>query len=294
VKLIPIGTLVHAGQAERALPGLLGHGFECFSLIFWHTTEGVDLEATAERVRAILEPRGAFVSSLGVYGNPLAPEGRDADVVRSWARLIDAAGAFGTDLVGGFAGRLSGLPVDASIPAFRAVFADLAARAADRGVRLCFENCAMGGTWAGGDWNIAHHPDAWELMFDALPAANLGLEWEPCHQLVALVDPIAQLRRWAPRVFHVHGKDATIAWDVVREHGVNGRRPWAWHRTPGFGDTNWTDVVSILMQSGYAGTIDVEGWHDPVYRDELELTGQVHALRHLKAARGGEFVAGDA
>ncbi len=35
----------------------------------------------------------------------------------------------------------------------------------------------------------------------------------------------------------------------------------------------------------YRGSIDIEGWHDPVYRDHLELTGQVHALRHLKDCR---------
>ena len=38
---------------------------------------------------------------------------------------------------------------------------------------------------------------------------------------------------------------------------------------------------------GYRGTIDIEGWHDPVMRDDREIEGQVHALNHLKAARGG-------
>ncbi|MCE2939787.1 MAG: hypothetical protein LW819_10890, partial [Fimbriimonadaceae bacterium] len=62
------------------------------------------------------------------------------------------------------------------------------------------------------------------------------------------------------------------------------------HRTPGFGDTNWTDVISILRKHGWRGSIDIEGWHDPVYRDDLEMTGQVHALNYLKACRGGAFV----
>ena len=29
--------------------------------------------------------------------------------------------------------------------------------------------------------------------------------------------------------------------------------------------------------------------HDPVYRGELEMTGQLHALRYLKWCRGGDF-----
>ena len=30
-----------------------------------------------------------------------------------------------------------------------------------------------------------------------------------------LIDPIPQLRKWVDKIFHVHGKDATIAWDAV-------------------------------------------------------------------------------
>ena len=158
------------------------------------------------------------------------------------------------------------------------MWGELSRRAADKGVRLAFENCAMDGNWASGDWNIAHNPDAWELMFDAVPADNLGLEWEPCHQLVYLIDPVPQIRKWAAKFFHVHGKDATVRWDVVREHGVFGKHPFVQMRTPGFGDTDWTRVISELRLAGYVGTIDIEGWHDPVYREELEMTGQVRAL----------------
>ena len=78
--------------------------------------------------------------------------------------------------------------------------------------------------------------------------------------------------------------------DVIREHGIYGAVPWVYHRTPGFGDCNWTDVISELRLAGYEGCIDIEGWHDPVYRDELEMTGQVHGLNYLKRCRGGEYV----
>ena len=98
----------------------------------------------------------------------------------------------------------------------------------------------MDGNWATGDWNIAHNPDAWELMFNELPDDNLGLEWEPCHQLVYLIDPMPQIRKWAPKIFHVHGKDATVRWDVIREHGIFGKEPFVYMRTPGFGDSDWT------------------------------------------------------
>ena len=79
-------------------------------------------------------------------------------------------------------------------------------------------------------------------------------------------------------------------WDVIRTSGIRGGQQYVHHRTPGFGDTNWNDVITILRLGGYRGSIDIEGWHDPVYRDELEMTGQVRALNYLKECRGGPFV----
>jgi sugar phosphate isomerase/epimerase len=43
---------------------------------------------------------------------------------------------------------------------------------------------------------LAHNPAAWEMMFDAVPSKNLGLDWEPCHQMIELIDPLPQLREW--------------------------------------------------------------------------------------------------
>ncbi|MDQ6693873.1 MAG: sugar phosphate isomerase/epimerase, partial [Chloroflexota bacterium] len=238
----------------------------------------------------VLEGSGAVISSIGVYGSPLETGETDLEVRRTWEELIDNAHLFGTDIVGGFTGRLRGRPINESVPRFREVFDPLAERALRKGVRLAFENCAMDGSWQAGDWNIAHGPDAWQLMFEAVPAPNLGLEWEPCHQMLNLIEPLPQLREWAPRIFHLHGKDASILWDVVHEFGVNSSRPYVFHRTPGFGDTDWVEVLSELRRCGFTGAIDIEGWHDPVYRDELEMTGQVFALNYLKECRGGKFV----
>jgi len=33
-------------------------------------------------------------------------------------------------------------------------------------------------------------------------------------------------------------------------------------------------VISILRMNGYKGFIDIEGFHDPVYKDALETTGR--------------------
>ncbi|MDD2630153.1 MAG: sugar phosphate isomerase/epimerase, partial [Limnochordia bacterium] len=283
-----IGTLVPGNMALKVIPQILPLGFESFGLTFWETIGDIDLPQLAQRLQEILEGHDVVISSLSVSNNALAEDNDKA--VADWKQLIDHAHLFGTDLVTGFAGRVVNEPIEKSIPRFREVFGPLAKRAEDQGIRLAFENCSMGGNWHRGGWNIAHGPTAWEMMFDALPADNIGLEWEPCHQLVNLIDPVPQLRKWVHRIFHVHGKDATIAWDIIREYGINGPKAYAWHRTPGFGDSNWTDLITILRQSNYQGTIDIEGFHDPVYRGELEMTGQVRSLHYLKECRGGDFV----
>ena len=287
---IRIGTLVPGDKAAAYIRQILPHGFESFALTFWQRLGDADLPRIAREVEEVLQGTHAVISSISVFGNPLESRPVDGETRQGWEQLIDAAELFHTDIVTGFAGRLIDKPIDESIPRFKEVFEPLVRRAADKGVRIAFENCDMGGTWQMGDWNIAHNPTAWELMFNAVPADNIGLEWEPCHQMVHLIDPLPQLRKWVGKVFHVHGKDATVCRDSVREHGIGGPHQFAWHRTPGFGDTNWTDLISILRQGGFKGTIDIEGWHDPVYRGELEMTGQVHALQYLKWCRGGEYV----
>jgi sugar phosphate isomerase/epimerase len=302
---IRIGTLVGAGmKAPEYIQQILPHGFESFSLTFWQTTVGVDWKKLAKGVNAVLGDSGAVISSLGIYGNPLEQGEKDLETVRGWEQCIDNAHLFGADIVAGFSGRLRGKPIHESIPRFQKVFGKLADRAAKKGVRIAFENCDMGGTWETGDWNIAQNPTAWELMFDAVPGDHLGLQWEPCHQMVSLIDPLPQLRAWVKRIFHVHGKDATVHWDVVRKYGVHSSThgdialpgkvqkvpPFAYHRTPGFGDTDWTALISDLRMGGFRGSIDIEGWHDPVYKGDLEMTGQVHSLNYLKRCRGGEYI----
>jgi sugar phosphate isomerase/epimerase len=283
---IRIGTIAELKHGANYLKQILPHGFECFELTNWqYLPEGMDLAATAKEVLDTIGDK-AVISCLGMYGNPL----QDEKTVEHWEKAIKACKLFKTNLVCGFAGAIETEPVDKSMPQYKRVFGHLAKVAEDEGVRIAFENCDMGGTWDKPRWNIAHSPRAWEMMFNEVESKAIGLEWEPCHQMVSLIDPLPQLRKWVGRVYHIHGKDATIARDVLKEQGLRGGQQFVWHRTPGFGDTNWTDVISILRMGGFTGAIDIEGWHDPIYGRELEMTGQVYALNYLKQCRGGAFV----
>jgi sugar phosphate isomerase/epimerase len=281
---IRIGTMASLDGAAGYIKQILPHGFESFQLTAWEKLGSVNVEETAKQVLATIGDQ-AVISSVGVFGNPLMKPDTAAD----FGKMIDKAKLFGCDLVIGFAGAMEGQELPESMPQFKKVWGELAKRAKANGVKIGFENCDMGGNWHRPQWNIAHAPTAWDMMFNELGADAdvVGLCWEPCHQMNSLVDPLPQLKRYIHKVFHVHGKDATIDWDAIKTYGIRGGRNWVWHRTPGFGDTNWTDLISILRMNNWKGSIDIEGWHDPVYKGELEMTGQVHALNYLKSCRGG-------
>lgn len=290
MKMIPVGTMVCAKNAAKVIPQLLPYGFECFEINFEKEIGDQDPEKLAKEINAILDGTGAFVSCLSLYANALYPGVYSPKAREDWERLIDCAKLFHTDLITGFTGMAPGLSLPDNIPLYVDVFGRLSEHAARENVKIAFENCSMGGNWRHGEYNIAINPSAWELMFSALPVDNIGLEWEPAHQMDMLIEPIPQLRTWAPKVFHLHGKDVSVNRDVLSTYGINSPQKWRYHRMPGFGDTNWKEITTILMKNAYQGTIDIEGWHDPVFNNKLEYTGQIQALKYLKDCRGGEYV----
>jgi sugar phosphate isomerase/epimerase len=281
---ITIGTMVPISKGPDYVKQILPHGFESFEPNLGEVKD-TNLE---EYAKAVVDLCGddAKIDCIGIYENPLQNE----QAAKDWETMIKAAKFFGARVVSGFAGALEDRPVDQSMPKFKEVFGKLAKLAEDNGVKIAFENCDMGGVWNAPRWNIAHSPRAWDMMFNEIAGDTIGLEWEPCHQMYSFIDPIKQLRKYAKRVYHVHGKDATINHDVIEEYGIRSGLPVVYHRTPGFGDSNWADIITILRLNGFNGAIDVEGWHDPVYNGDLEMTGQVYALDYLRSCRGGEYV----
>lgn len=283
---IKIGTLISSKQALTAIPKLNPYGFETYELQLYRDQSEKDIEEFALQVKDVLD--GREVSALSFYENPLM---NDVDYEQLQI-IIKNAHKFNCRTVCIFSGADPERPVDQVIPYFKKRYTPIVKLAEDMGVRIGFENCSCGGTWYC-NRNLAYAPESWELIFDAIDSPNLGLEWEPAHQVRELIDPIQNLRKWAKKVVHVHGKDATVAWDVIREYGIRGIHQFSWDRTPGFGDTNWADVFTILLQNGFEGSADIEGFHDPVHYDDMEWSAQVTALEYLKRCRGGvNYVAG--
>jgi len=277
---ILIGTLIPSNDGTAIIKQLNPKGFECYELNFTEDYKNINrLEEYSKEISEVLEKNK--ISALAYYGNTMC----DAEVYGKIEKLIKNAHYFNTDRVCLFAGADGTLSVPENMPLFKKTFEPLSKLAEEHNVKLGFENC--GGGWRNGTHNIAFCSEAWEMMFNEVQSDALGLEWEPAHQVSFLIDPIAQLRKWAKKVVHVHGKDATVAWDIVKEYGVRGVHTYSWHRTPGFGDTNWADIITILLQNGFKGSIDIEGYHDVVHYDDMEWTTQLTSLEYLKRCRGG-------
>jgi sugar phosphate isomerase/epimerase len=96
---------------------------------------------------------------------------------------------------------------------------------------------------------------------------EFGFLFDPSHLLWQGVDPVAFLRRFPDRIFHVHVKDAALALDgrssVLGSLLPQGdpRRGWS-YRSPGRGGIDWDAIIRALNDIGYDGPLSVD-WADP-------------------------------
>lgn len=277
-----IGTCIRGNHILEDLSNAIKLGFDTVELYFNDTFGDTDLVELSKQMREVIGDSGVTVSAIGLYCNPLMSEHAREEL----QDCMKYAHLFGTDCICTFAGALSGNSVEYSLPKFKEVFTELVKTAEENNVRIGIENAHMYGHWYAATCNIGFCPRAWELMFNEVPSERLGLEWEPSHQLEQLIDPIPQLKKWLPKIIHVHGKDAKRNKKQIREYGIWFGESYCVHRFPGKGEMDWAEIISLLQEGGYQGDITVEGYHDPIYCGETELDGQKMALDYLRRCCG--------
>jgi len=119
------------------------------------------------------------------------------------------------------------------------------------------------------------HPT--EIAFDSASAERalqavdqhprFGFNYDPSHFVYQNVGYIAFLRKFGPRIFHVHMKDAYMS-KLPCEAGVFGghtnfgdwRRTWDF-RSLGHGSIKFGEIIRALNDIGYQGPLSVE-WED--------------------------------
>ena len=230
-------------------------------------------QRTRRGCRNCVARTGVQISGLGYYPNPLAPDPAEAAVyVTHIRRVIHAASLLGVDLVNTFIGRDWTRTVEENWPRFLETWRPLVLFAADHGVRIGIENCPMlftGDEWPGGK-NLATSPAIWRRMFQEFPDAHFGLNYDPSHFVWQHMDYLRPLREFAPRLFHVHAKDARLDQDRLDEVGILAT-PLQFHtpKLPGLGDVNWGQLFSVLTDVGYGGAVCIEV-EDRAYEGTLE------------------------
>jgi len=276
-----IGFLTHA--TVEALEWAKQNGFGSISWMrFADSFAGPGKERwreDAERFAVEAKARNIRVSAIGaLYHNPLDPA--QTDYARTvFQRAIDVAALIGVRTVSGFAGAIietalntrGGNPVytplENYLPRVVAFWQPIAKYAADHGVRLAFEHCPQGQYHLPiMHYNLLGQPALWERFFDAMNCENVGIEWDASHLMCQLVDPVTNIHKFGSRIFHVHAKDAFINRQLLEVYGIC-HHGVAEHRSPGFGQANWPEIIHALLRVGYDSDLNIEGRHDPVLRD---------------------------
>ncbi|MEM9659635.1 MAG: sugar phosphate isomerase/epimerase family protein, partial [Planctomycetota bacterium] len=175
-------------------------------------------------------------------------------------RVIDAAPRLGLSTVNTFAGADHTLSLEDNLRRFSEVWPELIRYAEERGVRVAIENCPMlfAHTWPFG-LNLAHSPAVWRRMFEVIPSESFGLNYDPSHLRMQLMDPIGPIREFGPRIFHAHAKDMRIEHHLLDDVGSFAPpmdRSAA--KIPGYGDIAWGRFLGALSDADFDGAVCVE------------------------------------
>jgi sugar phosphate isomerase/epimerase len=214
--------------------------------------EPIDLDNKADENRRVVDDlrgRGLDIVSLAVYERVTDPQGGDEAARDHLIAAIELAAACGIPTVS----TLAGMPInDDRERTITTLLPEALGPSIDRsgelGVRIAFEN------WFMTNLRGLEH---WQLFFDVLPAAHLGLVFDPSHLEWQQIDWREALRRYAQRVVFFHAKDVAIEESRRAFVGVLGAGWWR-YVLPGLGVLDWHEIVALLREVGYDGPLVIE------------------------------------
>ena len=239
------------------------------------TIDVVSLDkARAREICKYVKNKGLMISALGYYPNPLAADLEyRANVIEHLRKVIVAAELLEVPVVGTFVGKDKDKNVPANLEEYARVWPDIVKFAAQHKVKIGIENCPMifsYDEWPGGN-NLASSPAIWKKMWEIIPDENFGLNLDPSHLVLTMIDYERVVREFSSRIFHVHAKDLAIDREGLYEHGAFSQGiGWNVPRLPGLGDMNWAKFISALYRYGYNYVLSVEN-EDRAFEKTEEL-----------------------
>ncbi len=260
---------------EQFVDWSAAQGFEMVELACWPhqkadrryagvtTIDVAELDAAkARQIREFIATKGLPISSLGYYPNPLHPdpEHRQA-VIEHLRKVILAAEMLQVPIVGTFIGKDKNKTVPQNLDEYAKVWPPIVKFAVDHGVKIAIENCPMlfsYDEWPGGN-NLATTPAIWRQMWEIIPDPNFGLNLDPSHLVLQMIDYERVVREFKDRLFHVHAKDLMIDREGLYQNGVLSQgMGWQIPRLPGLGDMDWKRFISALYRAGYDYVVSIE------------------------------------
>lgn len=285
MKLGFVSAILPDLSLEEVLTFAASEGYDCVEVMCWPVGKAerryagvTHIDVTnftaddAKKVNELEAKTGVKISGLGYYPNPLTPDTQEAETyIEHIKKVITASKLIGINQTNTFVGRDWKKSVDENWPQFLKVWKPLIQFAEDQGVRIGIENCPMSFSadeWPGGK-NLACTPAIWRRMFEDIPSANFGLNFDPSHLVWLHIDYLKAIREFAPKFFHFHAKDVRVDKHRLDEVGIMAF-PAQFHtpKLPGMGEVNWGKLISVLGDAGYRGPVCVEV-EDRSFEDSL-------------------------
>ena len=254
------------------------NGFQALEVVAGPGSKHLDTNGFSARrageVKRLLEGTDVRISSLAWYANLLDPgRARRNELSRQMRGVIRAAKLLEVDVVCALAGmpmpgkdRMRTIEED-----FPKVFAPLTEFAGEHKVKIAFENW-----FATNIMNLAH----WQRAFEVVPAANLGLNFDPSHLLWQGIDYLEAVEKFRDRIFHTHAKDTEVKAHVLR--WVGSQSPGWWRYViPGYGEVNWGVYIARLRSVGYNGVLSIEHEDGAFGVEEGFIKGRRHLAQFV-------------
>lgn len=231
-------------------------------------------KAGAVEIRKMLDGYGLTVSSLAYYPNPLHPDADHREtVIGHLKKVIEAAALLDVPVVGTFVGKDKNKTVPQNFEDYAKIWPPIVKFAKERGIKIAIENCPMifsYDEWPGGN-NLASTPAIWRKMWEIIPDDNFGLNLDPSHLILQMIDYERVVREFGSKIFHVHAKDLHIDHEGLYNNGVLSQgMGWQIPRLPGLGDMNWAKFFAALTAARYDYVVSIEH-EDRVYEGDEEL-----------------------
>ncbi len=225
-------------------------------------------KARAASLRELVGERALEISSLAFY-DPTFTNPKTTKSFQAHAKkVIDAADLLDVRVVCMLAGYpAAGMSKHETIrKVLPKIFQPILAHARKKNINIALENWYM---------TCLQGHDTFELLFDAIPDDNFGLNYDPSHLYHQQCDHLLPITMFRDRIFHVHAKDTLIDRSMLEYVGNQGAGWWR-YVIPGFGNIHWGEFVSHLRMNGYDYVLSIEHEDMTQTREEGFIRGAWH------------------